>query len=749
VAARSPTAEGPRFAFELLESKLRAPRDAGGSVARTTMVERLNGSASTPVVVVCAGAGYGKTTALAQWAASEGQRRSAWVSVDQHDNDPVVLLTYIAAAVDRLSALDPSVFDALASPGASVHANIVPRLGAALAGIDRAIALVLDDMHAIENPQCTDAVVALAGHLAEGSQLVLSTRDQLPLPLGLLRTRALLLEVGPDDLRMDEHEAGELLKAAEVDVCDADVAELVRRTEGWPAGLYLGALAARSARPGRVAGVLTGNDPFVADFLRSEFLGQLAPEDARFLIRTSILEQLSGPLCDAVLDSGGSSAMLESLVRSNRFMVALDRDRGWYRCHHLVREMLAAELASSEPELVPVLLGRAFDWCAANGQEVAAVGYGQAAADVDRVAATMERSIQPVFQSGRTATIEQWLDWLEAQGTLERYPAVAVIGAMFHAVSGRPTQADRWADAALHGGHEGPLLDGSSSIESWRALLRALRCEDGLEAMGADAALAVDTLAPQSTWRPAALALLGLSKLLTGFADEADDIFADATEEAGQLGAPDIAPIGLAARSVSAMARGEWARADELAERAVWTARHTRREDAAMNALVFAVAARTAQHGGRTASAHESVTRARRLLPHLTYGLPVVAALARLELAWTYLAFADHGGAGVMLREIDGILRRRPSLHTLEAQRDDLRSRLNTPVSSAPGISALTTAELRVLPLLTTHLTFREIGERHHLSRYTVKSHAMSIYRKLAVTSRSAAVDRAREAGLL
>jgi LuxR family maltose regulon positive regulatory protein len=396
-----------------------------------------------------------------------------------------------------------------------------------------------------------------------------------------------------------------------------------------------------------------------------------------------------------------------------------------------------------------VLLGRAFDWCAANGQEVAAVRYGQAAADVDRVAATMERSIQPVFQSGRTATIEQWLDWLEAQGTLERYPAVAVIGAMFHAVSGRPAQADRWAAAARHGSQEGPLLDGSASIESWRALLRALRCEDGVEAMGTDAAVAVETLSSQSTWRPAALALLGLAKLLTGSDDEADDLFADASEEAGQLGAPDIAPMGLALRAVTAVGRGEWVRAGELAEKAVWTARHTRREDAAMNALVFAVAARTAQHSQRTTTAHESLTRARRLLPHLTYGLPVVAVLARLELAWTYLAFADHGGVGVMLREIDGILRRRPGLDMLEAQRDDLRLRLNTPVSSAPGISALTTAELRVLPLLSTHLTFREIGERRHLSRYTVKSHAMSIYRKLAVTSRSGAVDRAREAGLL
>jgi LuxR family maltose regulon positive regulatory protein len=203
-AAPSSTAEGRRLAFELLESKLRPPRHSAGSIARTRVVERLNSSAAAPIVVVCAGPGYGKTTALAQWGASGAQRRSAWVSVDRHDNDPVVLLTYMAVALDRISPLDPGVFDALASPGASIEAKIVPRLGTALANVDGAVAVALDDMQAIENPQCTDAIVALAGHLAEGSQLVLATRDQLPLPMGLLRTRALSLEVGPDDLRMDE-----------------------------------------------------------------------------------------------------------------------------------------------------------------------------------------------------------------------------------------------------------------------------------------------------------------------------------------------------------------------------------------------------------------------------------------------------------------------------------------------------------------------------------------------------------------
>src|SRR3954447_14603274 len=262
--------------FELLEPRLRPARVSDRSVARTRLIERLNRPDGPPIVVLSAGPGYGKTTALAQWAASGAQRPCAWVSVDHDDNDPVVLLTYVAVALDRVSAIGPGVFEALASPDASIEAKIVPRLGAALAAIAEPIALVLDDVHTIENPQCIDALVALAGHLSRGSQLVLSTRDRSALPLGLLRARALSLELGPDDLRMEEQEARELVGATAADISDADVAELVRHTEGWPAGLYLAALSVGTSGrdPGDVRG-LTGNDPFFVDFLRSEFLARL------------------------------------------------------------------------------------------------------------------------------------------------------------------------------------------------------------------------------------------------------------------------------------------------------------------------------------------------------------------------------------------------------------------------------------------------------------------------------------------
>ncbi|TML04128.1 MAG: hypothetical protein E6G41_12490, partial [Actinobacteria bacterium] len=496
---------------------------------RSRLVERLSGENGSPVVVLSAGPGYGKTTALAQWAATDNRRRFAWVSIDRHDDDPVVLLTYVAAALDRLSPLDPSVFEALASAGASVEATIVPRLGSAFAGMKTPVVLVLDDVHAITNPQCIDAIVALADDISGESQLALSTRDRTALPLARLRTREVMRELGPDDLRMDEAEARALLDTAGVEASDDLVSKLVNHTEGWPAGLYLAALSAQTtgARSGRMS-PLTGNDPFVVEFLQSEFLMQLPPAQLRLLKETSILDELSGPLCDAILGSTDSAAVLDSLERSNGFVVALDREREWYRCHTLVRELLATELAHSGQDAVLLLLSRAFDWCAANGQETAAIAYGQAAGDRDRVAATMERCIQPVFQSGRAATVAQWLDWLEAHDGLTRYPAVAVIGSMFYAVTGRPTASDRWGDAAELGTYEGHLPDGSESIESWRALLRAFRCRHGVAAMRSDALLAVESLAPGSEWRPAAVVVLGLAELMSGFPDEADDRFADA-----------------------------------------------------------------------------------------------------------------------------------------------------------------------------------------------------------------------------
>ena len=421
-------------AFELIESKLRPPQERSGTVSRARVIGLMESAHETPIVVVAAGPGWGKTTLLAQWS-SVSERPFAWLSIDAGDNDPIVLLTYVAVALDRVSPLDRGVFDALASPGASVEATVVPRLGAALSAVEQQLVLVLDDLHLLDDRAGWDAIAALARHVPEGSQLTLSARGGPALPLGAIRAHGLTLEIGQDDLRMTDIEAHQLLRAAGADLSEDQAAELTRQTEGWSAGLYLAALSIR-ARGIRADGPATfsGSNRLVSDYLESEVLGHFSLDERRFLTRTAVLERMSGQLCDAVLEEGGSSATLESLARSNLFVVALDTDGDWYRYHHLFRDLLRSQLLRAEPDLVSQLLERAADWCEANQLPEAAIGYAQAAGDVDRVARLVERCTMPAYQSGRVATAERWLDWLEGRGALERNAAVAVLAGLVTAI---------------------------------------------------------------------------------------------------------------------------------------------------------------------------------------------------------------------------------------------------------------------------------------------------------------------------
>jgi LuxR family maltose regulon positive regulatory protein len=718
-------------------------------VPRQGLVERAEASLATPVIVVSAGPGWGKTTLLAQWA-SQSHRPFGWVHVDERDNDPIVLLTYVAVALDRISPLDPSVFGALASPGVSVEATVVPRVGAALATMGREVVLVLDDLHVLENPVCLDAVASLTTHVSPGSHIALSARGEPALPLGALRAKGLALEIGPDELRMDEAEARQLLNAAGVNLPDDQIADLNEQTEGWSAGLYLAALSIR-ARGTEATGAATfsGRDRLVSDYLWSELLAHVSADEFRFLTRTAVLERLSGPLCDAVLETSGSAATLESLTRSNLFLIPLDPTGDWYRYHHLFRDLLRAELVRADAELVPRLLARATDWCEANGQPESAIAYAQAAGDVDRVALLVGQWAPPVYQSGRVATAERWLDWVEEKGALERNALVAVLGAVLASLWGRSAQAERWAEVAERAVDRGRLPDGSSSIDPWLSLMRAQLCQEGVARMRAEAELALRTLGEGSRARPHALLLLGAARLLAGEIDEADDLFADVVEEGLGLGTLEEVAVALGERAVISIGRGAWVEGEEFVDRALQTIRRSRMQAYPTSAFVNAVAARVALHREQAQRAQEFLARAQRLRPRLTYALPWIAVAARLELARAYLALADAGGARTMLREIDLLLRRRPNLGRLTDEVQELRSSLLPIRVKAPGASTLTAAELRVIPYLATHLAYREIGERLSLSRHTVKSHSTAIYRKLNVTSRTDAMERARALGLL
>ena len=564
--------------FPLDESKLHPPWARQGIVPRTALVERLLAPPATPVVCVVAPPGYGKTTVLAQWAARRG--RVGWVGIDRHDNDPMVLLTYVAAALDRVETIDPEIVHGLASPGA-LPMTVVRRLAAALEVMSGPVVLVLDNLESLEDRPSLDVVAALAMQFSArpvaGSQLVLASRVRPPLPMGRLRALGGVVEVGVEELAMDQREAHELLEGAGVRLAEAEATALIRRTEGWPVGLYLAALSLKAGSPRSTEGVgFSGDDRFVADYLRSELLARLPPETVSFLTRTAMLDRLSGPLCDAVLDTGGSATVLESLAGSNLLLVPLDRRREWYRYHHLFGELLAAELVRREPELVPELHRRAAVWCEANGLPEAAVDHAQAAGDTDRVARLVAGLIQPTAAAGRVDTVRSWLEWFEDQRLVDRYPAVAVLGAMVHALWGQPATAERWADAAADGSFAGTLPDGST-MQSYWSLLRALWCRDGVDRMRADAKDCLAGLSPRGQLRAIALLLEGISYLLEGDGDRADPMLIRTVEVGTRAGALPAVSIALAERCLvaigtSSLGRGSDPRRPGPHDRAAWAA---------------------------------------------------------------------------------------------------------------------------------------------------------------------------------
>ena len=230
--------------FDLVVSKLHRPPLRPGTVRRLLLLERLARDESRPIVSVVAPAGYGKTTLLSQWAERNGQA-FAWVSVEEPDNDPKILLTYVAEALDAVEPIDGRVFDALASPGSSVPGSVVPRLGSAFSSMSTPVVLVLDDVHVLHNSECRAALSVLADHVPGGSRLVLAGRAEPPLRVARLRAEGRILQIGPDDLALTASEASLLLRNADVALGEDDVAELHRRTEGWAAGLYLAALYLR------------------------------------------------------------------------------------------------------------------------------------------------------------------------------------------------------------------------------------------------------------------------------------------------------------------------------------------------------------------------------------------------------------------------------------------------------------------------------------------------------------------------
>ena len=720
-------------------------------VRRPALLEWFSVHRAEPVVALFAPAGYGKTTLLGQ-AAEADMRPFAWVSLEDPDNDPVELLTHLAQALDLIAKVGKDVFEALRFPANALWSSTVPRFLAAFGSVDPSVVLVLDDVDVLHDRECLDVIAALCAHVAEGSQLVFAGREEPSLGLARVRAERRLAEFGRDELAFEAVEAGRLLRAAGVDLTAPEVVELTRRTEGWPAGLYLAALSLRergSINPD-AAPAVASESRHIADYLRSEVLSGMAPEQVEFLTRTAVLEWMCGPLCDALLEQTGSAAALESLRRSNRFVVPLD-DRGQrYRYHHLFRALLAHELECREPAVVPTLNRRAAVWCEQNGALEAALEYAFVAGDLERAARLVTRCAMEVYESGRLATTQGWIDRLDQAGALERYPEIAALGAWAQGLSGHPVEAERLVAVAERGSIEGRPVDGSPAIEPWVATLRAGMCRRGPEQMRTDAQRALELAGEWTLVHATASLMLGISHLLSGDQERADDVFAATVELAQETGANENRAIALAERSLLAAARRSLGDAEQFAQEAARVVADARLNEYMTSAITHAALGRCALDRRDLVRAREHFGRADHLRPSLKWFMPFLAVQVRLELVRERLARSDPGGARVLLRESDQLLRRVRSLGVLDQQAETLGGEVDAMRSlSGDAPALLTDAELRVLPLLATHLSIGEIAERQFVSRATIKTQATSIYRKLDVTSRSEAIERAAGIGLI
>jgi LuxR family maltose regulon positive regulatory protein len=713
-------------------------------VRHAALIDRLRAGRRTPVVVVEAPAGYGKTTALSAWVGSD-RRAVGWYSIDERDADPVVFLSYLAALLGRVGADIRSASDIIGAPSTSIP-GAAAELAEALESLPAPAVIVIDNVHLLRNRACLDVVVDLLAHVADESQLVLATRSAHALPIAGLRAEGRLLALGTNDLRLTDAEADALLRSASVTLSDETVRSLNKLCDGWAAGLYLAALVARRSG-GRLDQSLLGADRFVADYFHLELLDQLSTDDRDFLLEVSAVDRLTGPLCNAMLGRSGSDATLAALADANLFISALAGEPGWFRLHPLFREMLQAELSRRSPGRESTLRARASAWYEAEGDVEAAIECAIGAGDLDRTATLCGAAMLPTYWSGRAATVERWCSAIDDPAVLAKHPKVAIIGSVMFALGGQPEKAERWARAALRASSTESMSDGST-VGAWISNLRAVLCMNGVDAMREDAEQAVATLAEGSAFAPSARLLLGFAHLLGGHDDDAEEWLVASVDSALALGSNVVASVALAALAVIAGGRDARGEQDAYARHAREVVDKGRLGDYVSSAFVYAVEGRAALAQGRRLRAESDMVRADALISKLTYALPWLAVPTRVELARLHLAFDDPARARELLGQIDDVWARRSEIarEQVENLRHDLRAGR---AGGESWTSALTPAELRLLPLLASYLSFREIAERLGISRNTVKTQAIAVYRKLRVSSRSEAVERAREAGLL
>ena len=725
---------------------LTAPELRDGLVLRERLVEQLLASRE-PIVVVAAGAGYGKTTLLRQWVDID-DRPFVWLSITELDNDPAVLFARLVSALDAVEPFEKDVFGRLTTTGGDLTSVQLPRLASALEARTNPFVLVLDDVHRLSSRGALVTLRVVCDSIPPGSQVALGAREEPDLTLGSRRALRTLVTFDRSQLAMTTEEGMALMQRAGLDLHPDDGELLVERTEGWPAALYLASLAIREQDdPVAAARQFAGTDRHVVDYLRDELFATMDEETADFLTRTSILDRVTGPLCDAVLERSGSAEMLERLERSNLLIFPLDRNRAWFRYHQLFRDKLRARLHRLEPQVEGGLHTRASAWYERHGDVDAAIAHAAAAGDTVRFDAMMWENAPRLLASGNTETVLAWLRLVTAEEIAAR-PAIVITAAWCALVNGDASGLEHWAAVAEHVTLDCDLPDGTP-FAAKVTLLRAVLSRHGLRRMGEDAAIVYARDRQGSPFRPIASQLEGAALRLQGQPEEARVRLKEGAA-VGRLLNPASQAHCLAQLALLDIDAASWIDAQQHVEDALALIEGFGLTERPPHAATYAVAALVHAHLGQSDDARRELKHSLWLLSMLADMSPWLAVESRVLLARGALRLGDVAMARMLCKEASSLLAGMPDAGDLPdrlARVHQMADAESVPLGVAA--SSMTPAEMRVLRYLPTHLTFAAIADELFVSRNTVKTQAISIYRKLGVSSRAPAVAAAQELGLL
>lgn len=720
----------------------RLPALRPGVVRRARLAPLQATAARSRLVLISAPAGYGKSTLAAQWV-QEDPRACCWVQLGHADNDPAVFLARIVEALGRIGPVDRELLAEPTRRKPRIDGVALRHLAAELGGREPFV-LVLDDVDLIKAEKSRAMVESLADAVPAGGQLVMVARGDPGVSLGRRRAAGDLVEIEAASLAFDAGETREVAAVDGLELSSEEADALCKRTEGWPAAVVLAAhsFAGREDAGARAAG-LSGDQAQIADYLVEEVLDRQSDDLRRFLLGTSILDRMTASLCDAVLETSDSAAALEALSRSNAFLVPVDDQRVWFRYRHLFRELLRAELDRRSPKLVHGYLRRAADWCEQHGAPGEAFAYAREVGDLAQAGRIALAHRDEFAMRGQSESLRLWLDRCDDE-EIESSPALSLAAAWVFFYDGDAARSRQFIAAAEHGSLDVPSADGASSLRSSLASLRTLLAPDGIPQMLRDAELVYAAeKAADTRWYASGCRALGMAHLLLGRRQEAITELREAV--AALSDHPDLAHIRVACLGYlgfAAAEAGDRRDVQRWAVEATWLVAELHLDETAGAVPAYAAGALASQLRGDYVEAASRLDDVRRSRVHLGAAAWADADLS-LRCAEISLGLGDHDGALEFERIASDAMQGYPEAGNLSARLQGLERRIRRGEDYG-----LTSAELRVLGFLPTHLSLQEIAGLLHLARPTIKTHVASIYEKLGVSGRSEAVEVIERRGL-